>query len=348
MTSSPDTGTGALPRYEVRPSPLKQWNAEAPDEFVDKGAKPLGFGDMLDAINPLQQLPVVGSIYRAVTGATIEPAARVAGGLIFGGLIGGIGAVVNAVTESLSGKDLGGHLVAMVAPGDLPAPPAAPNLPAGGGDMSPATEGGFLLASAGRPSPQGGFLERQGLLTTWIANGAPRETEPAIPSPPEIRSARAAPGQIPPTHISPAQVAAAELPAVAVPPPAPVIAAEAPPAARVAEPPSAPVSGPAGETRAMSLDAYRARAVVAPTFTARAPAVNDTLGLVRKAESTRALEALRGKSGTALLPAALQAQQAFDNAGESGASYFSASMALGLERYRQMQQQRAEAAKSGI
>ena len=55
------------------------------------------FGDILDIVNPLQHIPIVGSIYRNITGDTIAPAMQIAGGALFGGPIG---AVVSLVTTS--------------------------------------------------------------------------------------------------------------------------------------------------------------------------------------------------------------------------------------------------------
>lgn len=47
-----------------------------------------GFGEFLDMINPLHHIPLVGQIYRAVTGDTISDRARLAGGGLFAGPIG--------------------------------------------------------------------------------------------------------------------------------------------------------------------------------------------------------------------------------------------------------------------
>jgi hypothetical protein len=67
------------------------------------------FHDFLSAINPLQYLPVVGTIYRAVTGDVIPEALREAGSLLVSGLMGGpIGLGINIVTtlaEKASGID---------------------------------------------------------------------------------------------------------------------------------------------------------------------------------------------------------------------------------------------------
>ena len=53
------------------------------------GADGFNFLDLLDVINPLQHIPFVSTLYRALTGDTIAPASRVAGGAPFGGPIGG-------------------------------------------------------------------------------------------------------------------------------------------------------------------------------------------------------------------------------------------------------------------
>jgi len=57
------------------------------------------FDEMLRALNPLQHIPVVGSIYRAVTGDEIQPAFRVLGGALFGGVPGMMTAAASAAVE---------------------------------------------------------------------------------------------------------------------------------------------------------------------------------------------------------------------------------------------------------
>lgn len=65
---------------------------------------------MLSALNPLQYLPVIGTIYRAVTGDQIPEAIRRVGSFIVSTLLGGpIGAVTNiamTVAEKVTGIDL--------------------------------------------------------------------------------------------------------------------------------------------------------------------------------------------------------------------------------------------------
>src|SRR5215470_10031750 len=63
------------------------------------------FRDLLGAINPLQHIPVVGNIYRAITGDTLSPGARMAGGALYGGPIGALAGAINAAIEGGTGKD---------------------------------------------------------------------------------------------------------------------------------------------------------------------------------------------------------------------------------------------------
>ncbi len=68
----------------------------------------LTFEDFLDLINPLQHIPVVSTVYRAITGDTISPVARVAGGAILGGPMGALLAgLAAAADEALSGGPAG-------------------------------------------------------------------------------------------------------------------------------------------------------------------------------------------------------------------------------------------------
>lgn len=60
------------------------------------------FGMLIaDALNPLQHIPVVSQIYRAVSGDNIEPASEVAGGALFGGPIGGLISLASALFGEL-------------------------------------------------------------------------------------------------------------------------------------------------------------------------------------------------------------------------------------------------------
>lgn len=68
------------------------------------------FGEFLDIINPLQHIPVVGSIYRNFTGDTMSPVARIVGGTIFGGPLGGLASIAAAAIEEHSGENVASAL----------------------------------------------------------------------------------------------------------------------------------------------------------------------------------------------------------------------------------------------
>lgn len=84
----------------------------------EKASKPLfgddgfTFGDFLDIINPLQHIPIVNTVYRAVTGDKIDPGSRIAGGGLFGGPIGLVASLVSGMVEESTGKDPGEHALA--------------------------------------------------------------------------------------------------------------------------------------------------------------------------------------------------------------------------------------------
>lgn len=88
---------------------------ENPEFFGEDG---LSFGDFLDIVNPLQHLPVIGTIYREITGDEISQGARLAGDTLYGGPLGLAGAIVNNAVEEHSGKDIGENLIAMVTGDD--------------------------------------------------------------------------------------------------------------------------------------------------------------------------------------------------------------------------------------
>ncbi|MBI3513774.1 MAG: hypothetical protein HY060_06910 [Proteobacteria bacterium] len=79
------------------------------------GEEGMTFKDALDIINPLQQLPIIGSIYRELTGDTIKPGARLIGGAIYGlGVVGIVTAALSNAVEYETGKDIGGTAIAMI------------------------------------------------------------------------------------------------------------------------------------------------------------------------------------------------------------------------------------------
>ena len=76
------------------------------------------FSDFLDVINPLQHIPIVSNLYRNLTGDDIGQVPRVIGGALFGGAIGFIASLLNAIVDEETGKDVGEHAVAVLFGGD--------------------------------------------------------------------------------------------------------------------------------------------------------------------------------------------------------------------------------------
>lgn len=118
---------------------------ETADVFGKDG---LGFDDILDIINPLHHIPVVGTLYRAITGDELAPAPRVVGGALFGGVIGFAAALVNAIIDEATGSDIGDKALALFT-GDKPAGDGA-GVVAGGGE---AVAGAAASAAAARLEP---------------------------------------------------------------------------------------------------------------------------------------------------------------------------------------------------
>ncbi|AFK55269.1 hypothetical protein [Tistrella mobilis] len=108
-TSSTDTTQTDSARADRSTTADKTAQAEPVGFWGEDG---FSFGDLLDIVNPLQQLPVVGTVYRALTGDTISPGARMIGGIAFGGPIGAIGAMMENATMDASGHTAGDRALA--------------------------------------------------------------------------------------------------------------------------------------------------------------------------------------------------------------------------------------------
>lgn len=70
------------------------------------------FGDLIDIINPLQHIPIVSTIYRAITGDEIGAGPRMIGGAALGGVAGFAASAVGAMVHSETGMEVGEHVLA--------------------------------------------------------------------------------------------------------------------------------------------------------------------------------------------------------------------------------------------
>jgi hypothetical protein len=74
------------------------------DASSDAGKGEDFFHHILDVINPLQHLPVVGTIYRAMTGEHIGAIEKIAGDTLYGGLWGAVSSIADVAFEGITGK----------------------------------------------------------------------------------------------------------------------------------------------------------------------------------------------------------------------------------------------------
>ena len=75
------------------------------------------FDNVLDIVNPLQHLPVVGTVYRAITGDKIGDVEKVAGDALYGGPIGLVSSLADLAFEKITGKDFGDTVMAWAGVG---------------------------------------------------------------------------------------------------------------------------------------------------------------------------------------------------------------------------------------
>ena len=168
-------GTASADRVDLSFSPYPGKNG------ADTGTATMSFGDFLDMINPLQHIPVISSLYRAATGDTISPVARIAGDALYGGIMGvasaglsALGAIGDEVlTAADGGKSAAATVVASLF-GDSnkrPDTQLASATPA-----PPATPAQTQLAGAQAPQPQ------QVLVPQTPAFSAATPQQAAIPA----------------------------------------------------------------------------------------------------------------------------------------------------------------------
>jgi hypothetical protein len=70
--------------------------------------------NMLDIVNPLQHLPVVGTIYRSITGDKMGDFEKVAGDTLYGGPLGFVSSLADLGFEKITGKDFGDTVMGFV------------------------------------------------------------------------------------------------------------------------------------------------------------------------------------------------------------------------------------------
>ncbi len=73
------------------------------DKQTDSSTSPLAV--VADTLNPLQHIPLVGGLYRSVSGDNLSSAGMVLGGLLFGGPLGFLAGTAAAVFSAITQPD---------------------------------------------------------------------------------------------------------------------------------------------------------------------------------------------------------------------------------------------------
>jgi hypothetical protein len=146
-------------------------------QTTEAGHHAFSFHDLLVAMNPLQYLPVVGTIYRVVTGDAVSEPVREAGSLLFSVLLGGPIGLIASIAATIAEKITGIDPEKIIAAQFNPTPPTA-------------------TAQAETPRPDAAPAD---------AAPSPAPTPPAETSNAEAASAGPAPAPIPPSPDAPTQ-----------------------------------------------------------------------------------------------------------------------------------------------
>ncbi|MGH7122866.1 MAG: hypothetical protein ACREFI_00740, partial [Stellaceae bacterium] len=164
-----------------------QYTQPAPDDGKPHlwGQKGFQFHDLLDAINPLQHLPVISTIYRWVTGDTIGNIPRIVGDAIYGGIPGFVSGLFGVLVKEETGKDVGEHVVATLF-GDTNA--TTPTVPAQAANQPELTIGqaaalAHTQIETNALAPLPAIAAASSTRSVPTVSGAPAATASSTPAP---------------------------------------------------------------------------------------------------------------------------------------------------------------------
>lgn len=80
----------------------------------DSASSGFSFHDLIEIVNPLQHIPIVSTIYRALTGDQPKTFDKAAGDLLYGGPIGFIASLADSLFEKVTGHDVGSTVLALL------------------------------------------------------------------------------------------------------------------------------------------------------------------------------------------------------------------------------------------
>jgi len=138
------------------------------------------FHHLLDVVNPLQHLPVIGTIYRAITGERLDAVEKIAGDTLYGGLWGAVASIADVAFEGLTGKSFEdtalalfkGNSATKVAGVKVAAPTIAANISLPSAELPSLPNSGVLAAN----SPAATGFDVMALTNALSAKGVDSET----------------------------------------------------------------------------------------------------------------------------------------------------------------------------
>lgn len=116
---------GTVPAWQPRIQPANFAPGQIVSTELATGHKP-GFADLVDIINPLQHIPVVGHVYRRMTGDEISPPAQFIGSALYGGPLGAVAALTDIAVREQTGKGSIDTMMGFLGRGPAEAEPPAP------------------------------------------------------------------------------------------------------------------------------------------------------------------------------------------------------------------------------
>ena len=100
-------------------------SASAPASAAASPDDGFSFDDLVDMVNPLQHIPVVSTLYRAITGDKMNTVPKILGDTLYGGLTGLASSVADTIFEKVTGKSVGDTVLAFAEDIFSPDKPAA-------------------------------------------------------------------------------------------------------------------------------------------------------------------------------------------------------------------------------
>jgi hypothetical protein len=124
-----------ITKIDITPAASTAKPSEKGEFFGEDG---LSFRDVLDAVNPLNHIPLVSSWFEKETEHTPSTASKLAGGALLGGPIGFVASLASVIFEHAVGQSPSDAVYAALSGGDTPTTElaSADSSPA----ISPATE----------------------------------------------------------------------------------------------------------------------------------------------------------------------------------------------------------------